>query len=258
MAYLSIWRESIPRLKQGIRYCTQHIPSDCPLCRCSARGGRLCDSCRLWVTQSMNSGQPRCPVCCLALPQAEPCPDCASLQPAYDKVIAAFDYHEPGDLLIHRLKSQRNFSMAPMLAGLLVQAIQRAPLSLAKNTIVLCVPASRASVLRRGFNPAAAVARSLASQLDLPYQPQLLRRAREGAKQAHLSRTERARSTQSLYACTGYIPGAHIAVVDDVLTTGSTLQGIARQLRAAGAASVCGLVLARTPYRPGVYPLDVV
>ncbi|MBP6018525.1 MAG: ComF family protein [Burkholderiaceae bacterium] len=199
----------------------------------------------------MHSSQPRCPVCCLALPQLGPCPDCALLQPAYDRVVAAFDYHEPGDLLIHRLKSQRRFSMAPMLAELLAQAIRQAPLPLPKNTILLCVPASRASVLRRGFNPAAAVARSLASQLGLPYQPQLLRRAREGAKQAQLSRTERARSTQSLYACTRYVPGAHIAVVDDVLTTGSTLQGIARQLRAAGAASVCGLVVARTPYRQG-------
>jgi predicted amidophosphoribosyltransferase len=57
------------------------------------------------------------------------------------------------------------------------------------------------------------------------------------------------RQASGLYACTASVDGATVAVVDDVLTTGSTLHGISLQLKAAGAVAVWGLVLARTPYR---------
>jgi predicted amidophosphoribosyltransferase len=74
-------------------------------------------------------------------------------------------------------------------------------------------------------------------------------RTHEGVKQTSLSRVQRAQSAQRLYRCARRVDGAHIAVVDDVATTGSTLHSIAREFKAAGAASVCGLVIARTPYR---------
>src|SRR5690606_36379073 len=116
--------------------------------------------------------------------------------------------------------------------------------------VLVPVPVSRAALLRRGFNPAAELARSLASKLRRPCRPELLLRAREGVKQAQLSRVERARSGQALYSCPPHAHGLHIAVVDEVLTTGSTLHSIAKTFKAGGAASVWGLVLARTPYPP--------
>ncbi|MGB3290478.1 MAG: phosphoribosyltransferase family protein, partial [Burkholderiaceae bacterium] len=85
------------------------------------------------------------------------------------------------------------------------------------------------------------------------YRPALLRRGREGLRQAHLGRAQRASSTRLLYHCPQRVQGQHIAVVDDVLTTGSTLNSIALAFKEAGAASVTGLVLARTPYRSGSY-----
>ncbi|NYT84924.1 ComF family protein [Pusillimonas harenae] len=165
--------------------------------------------------------------------------------------MAAFDYAAPGDLLIYRLKVERQFTSASMLAGLLADAVQASSLTLPESLVLVPVPASRAALLRRGFNPAAEIAYGLARRLNRPCRPGLVLRAREGAKQSQLGRLARMRSTQSLYACAQHLQGAHIAVVDDVLTTGSTLHSIAQALKAAGAASVWGLVLARTPYHSG-------
>lgn len=236
------------RLYLAGRACLDRIPSACGLCRGNARGGGLCRFCTTAVLHSIRAGVPRCPVCCLALGVHAACADCARHVPAFDRIIAAFDYAPPGDLLIHYLKAGRRFTSAGMLSRLLADAVRHASPALPGNAILVPVPASRASVLDRGFNPAAEIARGLARKLNMHCQPGLLRRVQEGSRQTHLSRLERAGSTHHLYACPARVDGAVIAVVDDVLTTGSTLHSIAQQFKAAGAAQVHGLVLARTPY----------
>src|SRR3546814_2346669 len=86
------------------------------------------------------------------------------------------------------------------------------------------------------------MARCVSTQLRLPCRPGLLRRTREGVRKTHLGLAQRASSVRSLYFCPQDVLGRHIAVVDDVLTTGSTLHSIALTLKAAGAATVTGLV----------------
>lgn len=225
------------------------VPADCPLCGGQALGGRLCPGCLADVMASADNNLRRCRVCALDLTGYAYCPDCSFRPRAFERVWAAFDYVPPGDLLIHRYKVERRFALARMLAEMLVYRLHNAASVLPRHTILVPVPASGASIRQRGFNPAAEVARCLAQQLQLVYRPDLLLRAREGVRQTHLTRAERALSTGDLYVCPGRVESALIAVVDDVLTTGSTLDSIARQFKAAGATSVCGLVLARTPYR---------
>ena len=226
----------------------RHIPSDCGLCGERARGGALCPPCQGSVTHSMRHGGARCGRCGLALGGLAVCPDCSLRPPAFERVIAAFDYAYPGDVLIHHLKAGRRYASAGMLAGLLHAAVRAAEPPLPDDTLLLPVPSSRAAVLQRGFNPAAEVARALARRLQLEYRPGLVLRRREGRRQAHLSRADRLRSVHALYHCPQPLQGAKVAVVDDVLTTGSTLHGMAAALKEAGAATVTGLVLARTPY----------
>jgi ComF family protein len=257
MAYLHALRESAGcaaravghAVHRGSRRALACVPTPCSLCQGSARGGLLCGVCRDAVVASMIGPAPRCGLCALALDAGQSCPDCALRPPAFERVIAAFDYAAPGDLLIHHLKAGRRFITAAMLADLLARSVRRAAPPLPGNTILVPVPASRASVLERGFNPAAEVARCLGRALQMPCRPTLLRRAREGQRQTRLGRAERFRSVQDLYCCPQRVEGAAIAVVDDVLTTGSTLHSIALQFRKAGASTVYGLVLARTPYR---------
>lgn len=237
-------------LYRAWRRVVQNIPGQCSLCQCPAPGGRLCPQCETELVYSLlHTTTPRCAVCALALNPDGSCPDCQARRPAFDRLIAAFDYDNPGDLLIHRFKHDC-FVDAPMLAGLLADAVRQAALPLPPATILVPVPSSRAAILRRGFNPAAEVARYLARDLGLACKPWLLRRSREGVRQAYLSKPERMRGAEHLYCCPVSVPQAAIAVVDDVITTGSTLHAIAGLFKRAGAASVYGLVLARTPRPP--------
>ena len=157
-----------------------------------------------------------------------------------------FDYQPPADLLIHRFKAQSQFALAPGLAAMLARAVQQRPGSWPHDVVLVPVPASRQSLVRRGFNPAAEVARGLSDHLGWPCRPELLIRVAQGSKQALLNREQRDMATAGLYRTTGPV-GHTVAIVDDVMTTGSTFNSIARILRRSGAVNVYALVLARTP-----------
>lgn len=184
------------------------------------------------------------------------CPDCRGLSMSLVSVVAAFDYAWPGDLLIQRLKLRGRFSCAPLLAGLVAQRAQGLreqgmPLWCEHRTLVTAVPSGNASLRLRGYNPATETGRALARRLGLQWRPGLVLRAREGGRQKHLGREARRRSVQGLYRCPGGVSGRDVLVVDDVMTTGSTLSAIAQALTEQGAANVWGAVLARTPARNG-------
>lgn len=259
MAYPSFPREStldraLARVS-GARRLVRHawerildrVPADCALCGGAARGQPLCDACRIDVTRTMAGPAIRCPLCALALTQPT-CPDCSARAPAFDQVIAAFDYAAPADLLIQQFKQAHRFSHARVLADMLAQAVLARDPALPQHTIMVPVPASRVALRRRGFNPAAELARGLAHRLPYALRPELLRRVRDGVGQTGQSRAERMRSVAHLYRCPERVENASVAIVDDVLTTGSTLNSIAGEFKAAGASYVVGLVAARTPY----------
>src|SRR3546814_9806333 len=145
----------------------------------------------------MAGGAARCVVGCLALNAQGICADWSRLVPAFDRVLAAFDYAPPGDLLIHQLKVGRRFVGAGMLAAMLADTVVAASPSLPKGVVLVPVPASRAAILRRGFNPAAEIARCLSTQLRLPCRPGLLRRTREGVRQTPLGLAPRAARVRS-------------------------------------------------------------
>ncbi len=236
------------KLKAGVRRVLDHVPTDCPLCLGVSRGSRPCEGCLddIWS----RSPPHRCPVCALGLPRGLACPDCAALGPAFERVVAAFDYGPPADQLILQLKNSGRFQHARFMADLLAGSLQaQAPELADRITIVLPVPSSRQALRRRGFNPAGEIARQVAARLNLPYRPGLIRRGREGISQKTLGRAARTQGQADRYICLGRMDGAMAAVVDDVLTTGTTLHAVAEALKRSGAATVVGLVVARTPYR---------
>ena len=219
------------------------LPVACVLCGERSRGG-LCLYCRAAVCRSMDDGRPRCSRCALSLEDAS-CPDCRTLTPAFAGVIAAFDYAWPGDLLIRRLKLEGRYACAPVLARLLAERCDRLPER--RPLMVAPVPASRRSLALRGFNPAGEVGRELARRLQLQWRPKVLKRIRDGTMQKGLKGEDRRREVEGLYACTPDVAGCQLLVVDDVMTTGSTLDAIARAALEHGATAVWGAVLARTP-----------
>jgi len=195
----------------------------------------------------MIDGAPRCRCCALPLGTRLRCPDCAARRPAFDGVIAGFDYAASGETLIRQFKMAQQWYIAPALAALLAQAVRSSTPPLPDHTVLVAIPARAASIRQRGFNPAAELARALGQQLGLRYEPAWLLRQHEGARQTHAARPQRLDATRHDFVCPRPVPHPVIAVVDDVMTTGSTLHYAAHTLRQAGAKQVWGLALARTP-----------
>ena len=247
------WRA---RAADAVAMARARLPTDCPLCSAPARGGALCRACDAEVTGLLRSAPGtgmtwRCLRCALPLPEHDsPCPDCAERDTAFDRTVTALDYVPPADALILRMKAQRHYAQGDLLGNLLAEAIRHDGRALPAGTVLLPVPASRDALRARGFNPAAEIARALGRDLGLPVRHDWVARTRQQAQQHTLGRLERREAAQGLYACAPGVRGRHIGIVDDVMTTGSTLHEIALALKAAGAASVTALVAARTPHPP--------
>jgi ComF family protein len=247
------WRA---RARDALAIARTRLPTDCPLCGASARGGALCGPCDHDVAGLLRSAAGtgmtwRCPRCALGLPEHDsPCPDCADRHTAFDRTVIALDYLPPADALILRMKAGRHYAQGDLLGNLLAEAIRHDGRGLPDGTVLLPVPASRSALRARGFNPAAEIARALGRDLGLPVRLDWLARTRQQAQQHTLGRLERREAAQGLYACAPGVRGRHLGIVDDVMTTGSTLHEIALALKAAGAASVTALVAARTPHPP--------
>ena len=238
------------RLTQAVRWLYEQIPTVCPLCAHRAIGGYLCRACADHVCATMRASVPRCPRCALRLPaQATQCPNCIALGPAYLRTIAAFDYEAPADELVKLFKHSLRYSLTRALTDLLAKAVINSDTFLTPNTCLIPIPSSLASLRRRGFNPAGEIARMLAPRLGLRLAGTALRRSHEGKRQATLGRRNRLHASRDLFSCVLPLQGTHVAIVDDVMTTGGTLDAAARAALKAGAISVTALVAARAPLR---------
>jgi ComF family protein len=115
------------------------------------------------------------------------------------------------------------------------------------DDLVIAVPLSFERESERGFNQSREIARSYARLAGLPFGEDVLWRVRHTPPQQSLARDARQRNVRGAFGVKADLGGRRVVVVDDVMTTGSTLDEIARVLKAAGAVRVNNLVVARTP-----------
>jgi ComF family protein len=206
----------------------------CFLCR-GAATDLLCAPCDADLPRL---AQPCCPRCALPSPRGELCGRCLNEAPHYDATVAALRYEFPADVLVHALKFRGELALAGLLGNILSQRID--PLSV---DMVIPVPLSAARLRERGYNQAVEIARAvLPAKLDLA----LCVRSRDTPAQTDLPDAERRRNVRGAFRCTREIAGQGVAVIDDVMTTGATLEEIAAVLKDAGAGRVVNWVVART------------
>lgn len=222
------------------------FPPRCRLCGAPGAAGRdLCPGCHAdlpWLGAA-------CVRCALPLPAAgQLCGHCQRQPPAFDRVIAPFRYAAPLDHLVQRLKFHQDLAMARLLGQLLAEHLARQPGP--RPALLLPVPLHRRRLAERGYNQSLEIGRVLRARLDIPLAPALARRVRHTEAQTTLPARGRRGNLRGAFrlAAAGPLP-AHVAILDDVLTTGSTAGELARLLRAAGARQVEVWVLARAAGR---------
>lgn len=241
------------------------FPGVCRFCdQPSGRARDLCDVCDSDLPRSAAA----CRRCALPLARvAETCSRCATQAPHLDRSIAALQYAPPVDSLIADVKFHARLSTAPLLAALLADAVQ---LGYANDTMpqaVVPVPLSLRRLIYRGHDQAELLARKTLAYLSAdacsvagsaPAAPQLanglLRRTKHTRPQSRESFAARQRNLKDAF---GVLPNAlkqlpsppftHVALIDDVFTTGATLNAAALALRAVGVTRVDAWVVARTP-----------
>ena len=143
---------------------------------------------------------------------------------------------------IHFLKYHNHQAVASVLAKLLAGAYQRYALAV---SLIIPVPLHKSRLKERGYNQSELLARQLGYLLDLQVNSAVLQRTRKTEAQVTLSRAERQDNVADAFECNNLLPGQQVLLIDDVCTTGSTLDACAKALKASGATSVWGLTLAR-------------
>lgn len=169
------------------------------------------------------------------------CGRCLKCPPAFDRTVAALAYAFPFDRLIPRLKYQGRLAVAPVLGECLAHAVSSQP----HPDCLVPMPLHRQRLRERGFNHATEVAQVVAKRLGLPLDRSLCRRSRNTPPQMGLKHDARRRNVRGAFECTQDLSGRRIAIVDDVMTTGTSLDELAATLKRAGAAEVQCWVVAR-------------
>ncbi len=209
----------------------------CLLCAAKSDGSAFCPGCRSdlpWLDRSC------CPTCALPTLDSRTCGECLKKPPAFDRTFAIFSYGFPIDALIHAMKYERKLEIAAALGAELASAVANAPLP----DVWLPVPLSRLRMRERGFNQSSEIAKALGKRHRIRVLNS--QRIRETAPQASLPWKERARNIRGAFACAVDLGERRVALVDDVMTTGATLNEFARVIKKAGAKEVSCWVVART------------
>ncbi len=213
---------------------------------CRKVGEFICPACAAAAPFVRN---PTCLYCDHPDPDGALCYSCRH-QPSYLTAAFALCYYQPPvDAAIRRLKYRGGQAIAPTLAHLAARRPHRWPIWLQRGAIDLFtpVPLHPTRLRQRGYNQSALLAAQLAAQLDLPYTDTVgLQRTRHTRPQVGLGMAERRSNVAGAFTCSGdEVQGKRVALLDDVYTTGATLQDCARALREAGATRVYAITIAR-------------
>jgi ComF family protein len=182
--------------------------------------------------------------------EADICAACRLRPPPFVRTVAALSYVEPVTRMIHRLKFRGSRVDARVLGTLLAARIRdEYRHDAALPNLVIPVPLSRKRLLRRGHNQAALLARWACGALDrhVPVDYHSCIRTRDTPPQTGLNRAARLRNLEGAFDVTRALADARVAIVDDVMTTGSTITALTHTLLDAGAAEVHVWAVARTP-----------
>jgi len=236
------------------------LPSQCAVCR-SWPSKPVCNACMARFAQVKQ----RCKSCAIALPadvsmglrvNPDRCTDCIKQAPPIDSALAALDYAYPWSSLISRYKFGEHPGWAAFFAEILLKVpeVNQALADLQSTDLILPMPLSVERLQTRGFNQAWELAHALAKQSGSKASTdnRILLRVKNTRPQTELLRQERLANVKDAFTVdplrVSALKGKRVILVDDVMTSGASLFTASMALRAAGAAHITGIVLAKTPF----------
>lgn len=204
---------------------------------CGAMGRELwCEACDAALPYL---GAERCPVCAHPTPDGKTCGHCLKTPPAFDDTVAAFAYRFPLDRLIQQMKYREQLALSKIFAQRLLLRIDRSP------DCLIPMPLHPEKLRRRGFNQAQLIAQPVAHALDIPLLSDACSRLRDTPSQTGLPWDQRDENVRGAFGCRTDLSGKHVALVDDVMTSGASMNALAAQVKECGAATVSAWVVAR-------------
>ncbi|MBI3371571.1 MAG: ComF family protein [Betaproteobacteria bacterium] len=223
----------------GLRIAAIAFGGSCYLCRGAAgRGALICADCEGDLARLPPEC---CPRCALPSPGKRVCGRCLAHPPGFDATVAALAYAFPADALVKALKFGSQFALASLLAQRLAEAIEGSE----PVDVMLPVPLHARRLTERGYNQSVEIARALAHRIGAPLVTSGCERLRDTPSQTELPLDARRRNMHSAFACSLPLAGRRVALVDDVMTTGATLDSLALAVKRAGAERVVNWVVAR-------------
>jgi ComF family protein len=228
----------LPRLFLNIGIKIRRIlpAQPCLLCGAMSHDGVWCASCDADLPYLHGA---HCPTCALPSPGGATCGRCLRKRPLFDRTVAACAYAFPLNQLIQSLKFHEQLQLAQGLAERLAARVQVLP------DCVVPMPLHPARLRARGYNQSQELARHIARRLNIPLLPHACLRIRDTPPQSALKWKERTKNMRKAFQCTQDFTEQHVAIVDDVMTSGASINELALALRRNGAREISAWVVAR-------------
>ncbi|MEO8342720.1 MAG: ComF family protein [Gallionella sp.] len=234
---MSILRNYFLNMRAGVKRLVPSQP--CVLCGSMSRDGLWCGACDATLPYFKAA---HCPVCALPTSTGEVCGHCLTQPPLFTRTTAVFGYSFPLDKLIHGMKYGEQLALAHAFAKKLAQRV-------AKNNspdYVIAMPLHPTKLRERGFNQSQLLATTISRELKLKLLPNVCQRVRDTPPQSALPWKERKKNVRNAFHCDMELTGKRIVLVDDVLTTGASLNSLAEAVSKKGAIEINAWVVART------------
>lgn len=224
------------------------LSQDCVICQARSGDDILCADCSAKLKAIEIDPTTSCPQCAMPSPTGKRCGACLKAGFSFDKTVVCYAYRFPMDRLVSAYKFHGKVGLARWFADRLLDAVKQE--NGCRNEkivdVIVPVPLHDNRIVERGYNQAWEIARLLSKKLGCESLPEGLSRVLDIKPQRELSKSARQTNPKGAFACRLDLTGKRVAIVDDVMTTGATLEEIASVLRAAGAISVVNWVIART------------
>jgi ComF family protein len=235
--------------KQSTKLIEQLLPAQCLVCALPSNNKLICEHCEKKIFPQ----QSHCLHCALPLIQnADYCGQCLSKSDSFGHIHALGDYTKPLSTLIKQLKYQQQLIAGELLASLLLKSVllRYSKQQLSQFDFLLAVPLHKKKLRQRGFNQAQIICDYLHQHLNIPIMGNNIKRVKETMPQEGLTINKREANLRAAFAYDETLKlnlkGKNVVIIDDVVTTGATINSLCKLLKKRGANSITIFCICRT------------